>query len=198
MIDKKDADRYKKYLRENLSKKRYQHSLNVAEEALKLAEKYSANKDKCFLAALLHDCCKEKSNEEQRRLAEKWYDVSEIELNSTPLLHAIAGAQFVCEYFDIQDMEVLNAIRRHTVAAADMSDIDKIIYLADLISEDRTYKDVKKMRRCCYSGLDAGMYEALQFSIGESLKKGNTIPNGTIDAYNNAIIITRKRRELSK
>ncbi len=54
-----NTEEKKKYLKENLSQKRYQHSLNVAAECRKLAEKYGEDPDKAYFAGLLHDVCKE-------------------------------------------------------------------------------------------------------------------------------------------
>lgn len=188
VFSKMSIDEIKEYLEKNLSKKRYQHTLNVAAEAVKLAKEYGLDRERCCLAALLHDCCKEMPFGSQKELALKWNDVSDIEINSTPLLHSIAGAQYAREFFGVEDTLILNAIRRHTAAGSNMTDIDKCVYLADLISDDRDYKDVKKMRKVCYESLDKGLLEALKFSISDCIRKENTIPQCTIDAYNRLII----------
>jgi nicotinate-nucleotide adenylyltransferase len=118
--------------------------------------------------------------------------VSEIELNSTPLLHAVAGAELLFERFGIADREILLAVRYHTVAAGGMSKLAQIVYLADLISADRDYKDVKKMRKFAKTSLEKGMFEALRFSIEDSAGKGNTIPSSTFLAYNEFALKTKK------
>ena len=56
MIDK---EKISKYLKENLSEKRYRHSLGVADEAVKLAERYHSDKEKAYISGLVHDCAKE-------------------------------------------------------------------------------------------------------------------------------------------
>ena len=114
-------------------------------------------------------------------------DVSAIELSSTPLLHAIAGAQLLIEDFDFHDEEILWAVRWHTVAAPNMSRLAEIVYLADLVSEDREYKDVKRYRKYAHTSLEKGMLEALKFSIADSATKGNSIPTSTFEAYNEYI-----------
>ena len=65
-----------------------------------------------------------------------------------------------------------------------MPKLSQIVYLADLISEDRDYKDVKKMRKYADQSLEKAMYEALKFSIADSVSKGNSIPVCTLEAYN--------------
>jgi len=179
---------YKKYLREHLSKKRYTHSLNVAASAVELAKKYDCDSDKAYTAGLLHDIAKELPAEEQLELVKQsGLEVHEIETKAVPLFHAIAGAELVQELFDIHDPEIIWAIRWHTVAAGGMSRLAVIIYIADLISADRDYKDVGRMRKLADKGLERAMCEALRFSIGDSVSKGNSIPPSTLEAYNEYI-----------
>ena len=185
MLEKKVIGKYKAYLKENLSKKRYNHSVNVAGAALELARKYGGDADKAYIAGLLHDCAKELDIDKQLELAVKSnLDVCDIEKRATPLYHAIAGSELVKTEFDITDKEIIHAIRYHTVACKDMPKLSQIVYLADLISEDRDYKDVKKMRKYADQSLEKAMYEALKFSIADSVSKGNSIPVCTLEAYN--------------
>ena len=188
MADKKTLGKYKDYLKNNLSKKRYNHSVNVANAAVKLAGRYDCDKDKAYVAGLLHDVAKEMDTDRQLELVERSeLAVSDIEKKAMPLYHAIAGAEVVQEFFEIHDPEIINAIRYHTVACKDMSKLAQIVYLADLISEDRDYKDVKKMRKYCEQSLEKGMFEALRFSIIDSVGKGNSIPVSTLEAYNDFV-----------
>ncbi len=174
-----------KVLKADLSKKRYTHSKNVAAMSAELAKLYGEDIERAYFAGLVHDIAKEISRDEQFVLAAKCeLDVSAIELNSTPLLHAIAGAQLLIEDFDFHDEEILWAVRWHTVAAPNMSKLAEIVYLADLVSEDRDYKDVKKYRKYAHTSLEKGMFEALKFSIADSASKGNSIPLSTLEAYN--------------
>ncbi len=185
MLDKKVIGKYKAFLKENLSKKRYNHSVNVAGAALELARRYNGDTDKAYVAGLLHDCAKELEISKQLELAlRSELDVCDIEKKATPLYHAIAGSELVKTQFGITDKEIIHAIRYHTVACKDMPMLSQIVYLADLISDDRDYKDVKKMRKYADQSLEKAMYEALKFSIADSVSKGNSIPVCTLEAYN--------------
>ncbi|MBR6872239.1 MAG: nicotinate-nucleotide adenylyltransferase [Ruminococcus sp.] len=182
---KKKFQDYKNFIKSHLSKKRAQHSFNVAEAAVKLARQYGADEDKAYLAGLLHDVCKELPPAEQLEYVNRSdLDVSEVEKGTVALYHAIAGSVFVKEHFGIQNEEIIRAIRYHTVACGNMDKLSQIIYLADLISEDRDYKDVKKMRKYAEQGLEKAMLEALKFSIADSVGKENTIPLCTLESYN--------------
>lgn len=180
-----DTDEKKKYLKGNLSPKRYQHSLNVAAECRKLAEKYGEDADKAYFAGLLHDVCKELSGEEQKRLVlESGFAVCREELETRSLWHAIAGAYFVKNAFGVEDIDIINSIRFHTVGRAGMTRLEEIVYLGDLVSADRTYKDVEKMRKFVYSDLNTAMLEAFRASIKSVIKKEGMIPVCTVEGYN--------------
>lgn len=180
-----NVDEKKKYLKEHLSAKRYIHSLNVAAECKKLAVKYGEDKEKAYFAGLLHDVCKELSPEEQQHLiAESGFAVCREELETRSLWHAVAGAYFVKSVWGVEDIDIINSIRFHTVGRAGMSRLEEIVYLGDLVSADRTYKDVEKMRKLVYSDLDAAMLEGLVFSIKSVVKKGGFIPPCTVEGYN--------------
>lgn len=181
-------EEYKAYIKNNLSKKRAQHSLNVADAAVRLAKQYGADVHKAYLAGLLHDVCKELPTDKQRELVSRCtLNVSEAEKNAAPLFHAVAGSVFIQEEFHIHDPEIVRAIRYHTVACGNMDKLSQIIYLADLISDDRDYKDVKKMRKYAEQSLEKAMLEALKFSISDSVAKENTIPPCTFECYNDFV-----------
>lgn len=188
MKESKQIGIYKKYLREHLSKKRYTHSLNVAAAAVALAKKYDGDSDKAYTAGLLHDIAKELPAEEQlEQVMASPLDVSETETKAPPLYHAIAGAELVQSLFNIRDEEIIWAIRWHTVASGNMSRLAEIVYLADLISADREYKDVGRMRKIADKSIERAMCEALRFSVSDSVDKGNSIPVSTLEAYNRYI-----------
>lgn len=178
-------DEKKKYLKDNLSSKRYQHSLNVAAECRKLAEKYGEDSEKAYFAGLLHDVCKELAPEEQFQLIEEsGFAVCREERETRSLWHAVAGAYFVKSVWGIEDIDIINSIRFHTVGRAGMSRLEEIVYLGDLVSADRSYKDVDKMRKLVYTDLDAAMLEGFVFSIKSVVKKGGLLPPCTVEGYN--------------
>lgn len=189
-----DVDDLKDVLKIRLSKKRYNHSLNVSRSAGELAEKYGADKEKARLAGLLHDICKEIPKEEQLKMAIACgRDFTVTEQQIPPLYHAAAGAWYCENVLHIRDDDILNAIRYHTAARAGMSLLEEIIYLADLISEDRDYKDVGKMRRIAFTDLKEAMLEAMRFSIGDIAQKGSLIPENSYAAYNYYAGIKREK-----
>ena len=190
-----DPETKKKYLKDHLSAKRYAHSLNVAAECKKLARKYGEDPDKAYFAGLLHDICKELPDEEQKALAQNdIFTICREELETRSLWHAVAGAYFIKTNFGVEDIDILNAVRFHTVGRAGMSRLEEIVYMGDLISADRDYKDVDKMRKLAYADLNAAMLEAFAFSIKSVVKKGGLIPACTAEGYNFYLRLQREEK----
>lgn len=175
----------KEYLKANLSEHRFTHSLNVAAAAKKLAEINGADPDKCYLAGLLHDICKEIPPQTQYELMMRsGYLVSEVEIAAPKTHHAVAGAQFIREFYNITDPDICDSIRWHTVGRGGMTLYEKIIYMADLISDERSYPGAEEIRADTYSNLDRGLYEAFCFMLTDQVSKKRLIPQSTFDAYN--------------
>ncbi|MGN0665473.1 MAG: bis(5'-nucleosyl)-tetraphosphatase (symmetrical) YqeK [Huintestinicola sp.] len=184
-ISEQELKDIKDVLEIRLSKKRMQHSLNVADEAVKLAEHYGGNKEKAYTAGLIHDICKEIPSEEQLDMGMKCrHPLTPIEQKIPPLYHAAAAVWYAENALHIHDDDILNAVRYHTAARDDMSLLEEIVYMADLISADRSYKDAPKMRKLAYQDLDEAMLEALKFSLSDVLEKCSLIPESSAAAYN--------------
>ena len=184
-IDESLVSEYKTHMKAHLGDKRYNHSICVADEAVKLARRFGGDVAKAYYCGLLHDMCKEMTYDKQREIMLSGdFEISSVELNAPKTYHAIAGAVYVKTHLGITDEEMLNAIRYHTVARGSMTLLEKILYMADLISADRKYADVDRIRQVTYEDLDMGMYEAMKFSIEDSTSLVRTIPHSTLDAYN--------------
>ncbi len=172
-----------------LELKRFQHSLNVAESARYLAVKYGYDADKAYTAGLLHDVMKNASPETQLRvIAEAGISLSPAEAANPKLWHAIAGAAYLKTVMGIDDEELYLAVRYHTTGRAKMSLIEKIVYLADYISAERTYNGVEDMRRLCDESMEDAILYALEFGIPDLVKKGSVVHPDSVNLYNEVII----------
>lgn len=181
-----DLEQYRQYLKEHLSEKRYAHSVNVSKAAVMLAERFgSADPEKARFAGLVHDICKEEPRDVQYLwMMRSSMDVCEEERCAFKVWHGIAGAEMLREEFGVSDMDVLRAVRYHTIGHAGMSPLEKIVYLADMISAERDYPDVETMRKKAMESLEAGMGYALEFSLMKLLRRETWIPHHTVEAYN--------------
>jgi len=176
-------DFYTELICGKLSETRFIHSIRTAEMCRDLAEKHGFEPDKAYMTGILHDICKEEQDAELERLA-NLYDLDPVEKTARKLRHAPAGAAYVREVLGIEDEDMLTAIRFHTIGRAQMSVLEKILYLGDLVERDRVYPDVEKYREYAIRDLDNGMYEALKWAIEDCLIKKQRIPRYTLEAYN--------------
>lgn len=140
----------RKELKARLPKKsRYRHSLGVAEESVRLAKLYRADVRKARLAGLLHDWDKGYDDEGIRaRVAELGLEVDPFLLERMPqLLHGPTAAAALAQRFPQLPVDVVSAIERHTAGATDMSDLDMIVYVADVIEPNRDFPGVDELRK---------------------------------------------------
>lgn len=188
-INSKIIDEYKALLKSRLNEKRYLHSLAVADEAVRLAELYGADKCKAYLAGLLHDITKNASNEEHLKIFKAFgIMLTDVEMSAQKLWHAISGSAYVRHFLNIDNEEVINAIRYHTTAKANMSRLETVLYLADFTSLDRDYEDVDVMRSLVNKSENEALCYALKYTINELLNKGAPIHPDTISAYNDIVL----------
>ena len=178
-----------KLLREKLSdslrKKRYEHSLGVCEESVRMAKEFGADRDKAFVAGLLHDCAKCLRKAETDELIKKY----DIELDSMtkqcePVMHAPLGAVVAEHEYGIKDAEILDAIRYHTVARKGMSLLEKIVYVADMTEPHRDYPGVDELRKASKKDIDEAYAIAVKCSLIHNINKGSVIHPNTLEAWN--------------
>ena len=165
-----------------LKHKRIPHVLGAEQEAIRLAQAYGADVEKARVAALLHDCTKKLLMEDQKALCEKYgIELDEMEQWALKLLHAKTGAAIARDVFGVDD-EIYSAIFYHTTGKADMTLLEKVIYLADYIEPTRDFPGVEELRQACYEDLDKGLLLGLEMSIDEMKSMGNPVHHATVEA----------------
>lgn len=183
-----DTERNAEFLEEikkHLQPERLYHSINVAEEAKKLALHYGADPEKAYTAGLLHDILKNTPDTELLNFfRENGIILTRTEQVSRKTWHAIAGEAYCRLKLSVTDSEILSAIRWHTTARAGMTLLDKVIFIADFISADRDYDGVERMREKAYISLESAMLEGLQFTLAELIENGWAVHEDSLVAYN--------------
>ena len=174
----------KELVRSRLSDKRYEHTLNVRKMAVKLAKHHDADEDRAALAALLHDAAKEISKDEMRAIMKAHPEYAEGgEERPTPVWHGICAAILARTEWGVTDEAVLSAIACHTAGKAGMTQLDKILYLADMTSAERDWPGVEKLRKLEMKDLDAAMLAALRQTNGFVLSEGKPLDPESKAAY---------------
>ena len=165
-----------------LKHRRIPHVLGTEQEAIRLAERYGADVEKARAAALLHDCTKKLDMPAQLALCGQYgIALDELEQKALKLLHSKTGAAIARDVFGVDD-EVYSAIWYHTTGHADMTTLEKIIYLADYIEPSRDFPGVDTLRKVCYEDLDKGLLLGLEMTIEEMTAMGNPVHRATVEA----------------
>ena len=182
-----------KDIKERLSSFRYTHSLEVAKSAGYLAAKYGCDEEKAYLAGLSHDVLKELTREEFKAFfKEEDIVLTPVEKCAPKLWHAIAGARYLEKKYSLSQ-DIISAVRYHTTGKENMSLLEKILFVADFISLDRSYPGVEDMRLRAEMSLEYAMEEGLRFTIEELAGECRPIHPDTLSCYNE--ILTLKNLE---
>ena len=186
---------FERFIKERMSGKRFIHSVNVAKTARWLAFKYDVDDRKAVIAGILHDITKEWVLEDHLSFLHTHnIGVSSYEYASPKLFHAITASCYAKIVLKITDVEILHAIRFHTTGRANMSKLEKVIFLADGISEERKYSGVNELRYIAEYSLDDAVFKEITGVISdELLRKGRLIHPDTVDAYNEFILLRTKQ-----
>lgn len=158
-----------------LDKRRFRHTANVAACALDKAKTLGIDRDKAFDACVLHDIAK---------YADKaLYPGAVAEDVPAPVAHAFLGAYMLENVFGVKDGEILDAVRYHTTARAGMSPLEKLVFTADMVEEDRCFAGVEKLRRLYDTDFERCFAECVRTTYEHLLKEGKNPYKYTEEAY---------------
>ena len=164
-------DSIKKFLRKNLTRQRYIHTLNVSKLAVDIAQHHKlvtdeTSKAKIEIASLLHDCQKNADNKNN---------------------HSHLSAKVAASKFEIKDRQVINAIKHHTFGNRYMDTFSKIIYIADISEPSRKFAGAQKIRELAFRSLDDAMVMALSTKIKYVIDKHKPLSLESIILYNKLV-----------
>ena len=178
-------EKCRKLLKENISPKRYAHSIGVSNTAACLAMRYGCDVNKAYLAGLLHDCAKGLKPEELVSLVEsEGMEISEAERDNPELLHAKAGSILARDKYKTDDEEILGSICWHTTGRPGMTLLEEIIFTADYIEPNRTnIPNLYAIRRSAFVDMDRTIALICRNTL-DYLKSGRSvIDKMTMETY---------------
>lgn len=162
-----DTKKIRKSLKKQMDSERYEHTLGVTYTAVALAMCYDIDLKKAEIAGLLHDCAKCIENEKKLALCEKYHiQMNEVERRNPYLLHAKLGSFLAMKRYGINDRDIINAILNHTTGRPNMSQLEKIIFVADYIEPHRTQApNLTALRKQAFQNIDLAMKGVLRDTL---------------------------------
>lgn len=176
-------------IKEHLPERRYFHTLGVYETARHLAEKYGASVEKAELAAIFHDYAKYRPEDEMRTIIIQEHLPQDLLLYDPQIWHAPVGAYLVCKEQGINDEEILNAIKYHTTGRANMTLLEKIIFIADYIEPNRKpFPGLEVVRELAEKDLDRAVFQCAANTINYLIKQEIAIYPDLFHTYNSFLL----------
>ena len=157
-----------------ISEKRYNHSLSVAHLAYSIAKKNQLDYQKAYIAGLLHDIAKGIDKEESLALMKQYYP-GYLDIGSYAY-HQFLGEMIAKRDFDIQDEDILSAIKYHTTGKKDMTWLEKLIYATDTVDPLRGYNSTDLINSM-YENLNSGFVTVLKANYEYLQIRNKTINN---------------------
>lgn len=176
-------EKLREIVKKRVTEKRYIHILGVEEKAIELAQKYGADENKVRVAAILHDIAKSMEVDKMREICEKNFsdELSTKDMEISEILHGFVGYIIVRDELKIEDEEILEAIKYHTIGKKGLSLVGRIIYIADGIEKNRDYPEVEKIRELVDKNLDEGIIYEIDKKIVYLKKIGGEIHKNTLE-----------------
>jgi len=165
-----------------VQEKRVRHIRGTEEEAVRLAKRWGADENLARHAGILHDCTKYLPGEEHIAICERYgVPLDELERTAPKLLHSKTGACMARYVFGEPD-EVYEAIFWHTTAKADMTTLEKILYVADYMEPTRDFDGVERLRRLAYQDLDKALLLGVETTVQEMEERQLPVHTNTLQA----------------
>lgn len=174
-------------VRSQMPAARWQHTQGVMTTAVQLAKKYGADPQKADLAAILHDVAKYWQTDRMAQIIRDHNMPPELLEHDKQLWHAPVGAFVARHEYEIEDEEILDAIRFHTSGRENMTLLDKVVCLADYIEPGRDFLGIDHIRELTEQNLNAALIAGFDSTIRFLLERRRRIFPLTISARNGLI-----------
>lgn len=171
-------------VKSRLSEYRLHHSECVAKRCVELADIYNVDHEAARLAGIAHDIAKEMPHEEKIEYCKQNHlEVDDIEAKNPGLLHAKVGAHIAKKEFGFSE-DLCSAIKYHTTGKENMSLLDKIVYVADMTSDEREFPKKAELVKLANRDLDECTKYILKLGIAQMIAGDKMIHLNSIKALN--------------
>lgn len=176
-------------VRARLSATSADHCEAVAEQAAYIAQHYGVDMHSARLAGLLHDWARDEDKAELANMAiARGIEPGVVGNNVPYLLHAQVGAKLIAEEFPGIAHDILTAVERHTIGAPDVSELDIVVYVADMTEPSRSFPGVDVLRDAIGTVSIFELFaRAYETSLHHLLERRRWLDPGTVDVWNRII-----------
>ncbi|MEJ6348629.1 bis(5'-nucleosyl)-tetraphosphatase (symmetrical) YqeK [Holzapfeliella sp. He02] len=170
--------------KQKLSTGRFEHCVRVSQTARELAKQYGVDENEAALAGFVHDYAKEVPVDTYiETIKTQKFDQDLLNYNRG-IWHGIVGAYYIEQELKIKNPAILTAVKRHTTADTQMTDLDKIVFMADYIEPGRHFPGVEEARKQTHQSLDQGVAYQLQQTLIYLIKNNFKVYPKTLASYN--------------
>ena len=168
-------DQLEKVVISLLNPNRVAHVLGCRDTAVELAKHWGADPVDAARAGILHDITEAIDGPLQLTLCGTYGKIlSDFSKQYPKTLHALTGSMVAQRIFG-ENKAVVSAIAHHTTGKADMSLLEKIIYVADYMEPNRNFPGVETLRELAYRDITAALKLGLEMTLEHLKNQGNEV-----------------------
>ncbi len=173
-----------------------EHVVRVVDEALRLADVHGIDKQSVRIAALGHDLLRALNNDRLLGIAaDQTYAATDADRMDPILMHGPLAVALLREQYNVVDADILGAVAYHTTAHADMTPLQKLIFIADKIEPMKRARNdaIDRVAELAETDLDAAMLAHLNYMVEQAVEVGWPLHPNTVAARNELLARQRER-----
>lgn len=186
-----NIENIKNKLKENMTiegcvHKRYYHSVEVANIACELVKVHNLqlNEEIVYISGILHDATKLLPKEVQKKmLYELGYKDDDEIMKSSNVWHGETAVEYIKKEYNIDNEDVLNAVKYHVMGRENMSDLEKVIFIADYVERTRIGKTFEEARELAFLNLDKALIYILKSQVEYLTSTNQPVISQTLKTY---------------
>ncbi|WP_143444924.1 bis(5'-nucleosyl)-tetraphosphatase (symmetrical) YqeK, partial [Lentilactobacillus parabuchneri] len=149
-----------------------------------LAERNGVDVEKASIGGLVHDYAKQRPDKDFIEAIKTYHLDPELLNYGNAIWHGVVGWLFVKTELQITDIDILNAVRYHTVGHQFMTPLEQIVYMADYIEPGRNFPGVDEARKITFDNLQAGVAYQTKQTLSYLVAHNKPVFRQTIVTYN--------------
>ncbi|MGI6106257.1 MAG: bis(5'-nucleosyl)-tetraphosphatase (symmetrical) YqeK [Raoultibacter sp.] len=188
-------------VQQRLRKQRFEHVESVAQTAITIAKEYGLDWRRARLAAILHDWDKDISDEAIIKRAKELGVVTDAYVMDTMprLLHGLTAAAALKREYPEIPQDVLDAVAYHTSACIGMTELDMVVYIADVIEPLRPFPATQKLRdKVGKISLEDLFLRTFKQVFSNLIESNYRVHPSTVDVWNYYLVRARERKRNRK